>query len=1178
MTGQTRYGGYLDTLYPNGMGEVEPGLKQEGEIEPGLVEEGGEEHPTTDHTHFIERLKHGAMVSRIIGEAMERGAEGFGDAPIGFVPGGDADKFMQRIGLFRDPEQARFGDTLRLAYEATLKPAAGLIDAVMRGFSAGTHGLGGAAGQAYFEAGGEQGMAERLKRDVTGMLDVGLLLSGDPQFARVGKLPNGIAHDEPIGGMPKAGDFQPIARAIAEKAPEGAADAAAIEAKLTGLYQEHGIHPAEVLADMQTDPRLLADITSDHPVLPSRYTGFDPEAAKAADAAAAARAAAPPKQIPGVSPQLSHAIQPQLSWPQATPSGVPGTTMTAASRTFGGQVSSLIDRWGLGDIVRDLQLKTTPMAVRDATVESRAVVKDFANTMRVADTNWRVQFKALTKELTPDQLRDMYLAVDAEDAAKIQGTAPVNGLASLPPNLRAITDQLRRNMKAEWDDAVTLGMVSGDGHEFYVPRMLNMVKGTEVEKFTPVGQTMRTTTNQLRERKYQFLAETEAAAKKLLGVDAEVVKDIRTLPLATAQLQRAIAGRRLIDEIKKLGKLTADAKGEGIAEPTVVEGAIPENSAYKWFTIEQHPAFWQHKPGQGRMPIYVRSDFEGPLRAVLRAPDGAIYNLLMEAKAKATSAIMYSPLLHNAVVFGRTMPAMVGQPGAVTGLPSVTGTSATLRLYMEGAKLRADLPQLREAVGYGMAPISREGARMDIGAMLPGSIAPGQSITAKIASAIPGFFDPKAGLAVKQAIDKAGDFWHNTLLWDRVADLQMGLYSHYREELLAKGYAPDTAGRAAAHLANRYAGALPLESMAQGSQKLANLLMFSRSYTLGNLGTMKDVFYGLPKDVLAQVERDQGIREMMRVKSWAQRKALGIVTADMALAYIGGSIAQSAISVLTTDKTLPEEAREYVTRWDKAMQRLAANPYEVMHPFAFLDSLTPNGENEPSKTHQIFVGYQSDGTAIYVRNPTGKVGEEFMGYLTAPSEMVHRKLSTLVRPAIDIFNNQDYAGRKIYNPYAETYEEQVRNAARIAMHYMAAQGPEGAIKAAWDLLTGTPTKDEAKIDTAQLLGPMVGLMFSTGAPGGPAIGELMKAKKEQEFAVQKALPDIRKAIKESRLEEAYKQMTELKIPFKLQNFFVQTTLNPEAAFTRKKAQELMGTLPEDQQARIRAMFERSTKR
>src|SRR5205823_1587841 len=110
--------------------------------------------------------------------------------------------------------------------------------------------------------------------------------------------------------------------------------------------------------------------------------------------------------------------------------------------------------------------------------------------------------------------------------------------------------------------------------------------------------------------------------------------------------------------------------------------------------------------------------------------------------------------------------------------------------------------------------------------------APGRSLTAQVLGFVPGLFDQAAGDAVKSAIDKAGNFWHNKLLWDRVGDLQMGLYTNFRDDMRAKGVDPQTSARVAAHLANRYAGALPIEAMSNNARKIANMLMFSRSFTL----------------------------------------------------------------------------------------------------------------------------------------------------------------------------------------------------------------------------------------------------------------------------------------------------------------------------------------------------------
>jgi hypothetical protein len=370
-----------------------------------------------------------------------------------------------------------------------------------------------------------------------------------------------------------------------------------------------------------------------------------------------------------------------------------------------------------------------------------------------------------------------------------------------------------------------------------------------------IGKNLRTRTGQMLRRKYLTAEDTEAAAKAKFGDQAEIARDIRVLPLATAKLEDAIAGRSLINQIEAYGKNTGDA--------TIAEGGKPAGSPYGWFTMD-HPAFrkWTPKyetdPETGavrpvkdasgnvvfqQVPIYVRSDFEGPIRAVLQGNTNAAYKALMALKGKNMSLIMNSPLIHNAVEWGRALPAM---PGKV----------ATFKIYFEGNVARKDPVQMREAIDAGMVPIGHRFFNQDVTSIMEEPhLAPGRSWTAKILGAIPGLFDEAAGESVMRAIDKAGDFWHNTLLWDRVADLQMGLYTNFRSGLLEKGVDRQTASRAAAHWANRYAGALPQEAMSEGARKLANVMLFSRSFTLGNIGALKDIFTGLPKDVMAQISR-----------------------------------------------------------------------------------------------------------------------------------------------------------------------------------------------------------------------------------------------------------------------------------------------------------------------------------
>lgn len=230
----------------------------------------------------------------------------------------------------------------------------------------------------------------------------------------------------------------------------------------------------------------------------------------------------------------------------------------------------------------------------------------------------------------------------------------------------------------------------------------------------------------------------------------------------------------------------------------------------------------------------------------------------MALKGKAMSVIMYSPAIHNIVEWSRALPAY---PLKV----------ASTWIYWEGNRAKNDPTQMREAISAGLVPIGARFFNQDITSIMEEpNIAPGRSLTAKVLGFVPGLFDARARDTVKRAIDRAGDVWHNTLLWDRIADLQMGLYVNMRRDLIRKGHDPLTASRVAAHFANRYAGALPIEAMSAAARKFANMLLFSRTFTLGNLGAMKDMLTGLPRDVQAQILRDAGPEALGKIKGFAR--------------------------------------------------------------------------------------------------------------------------------------------------------------------------------------------------------------------------------------------------------------------------------------------------------------------
>jgi hypothetical protein len=788
--------------------------------------------------------------------------------------------------------------------------------------------------------------------------------------------------------------------------------------------------------------------------------------------------------------------------------------------------------------------------------------------MRLARHEWGRLDDALTKDFTPAQLEKMWTAADEESVARQQGRSTQGiGLSTLSPQERSAVETLQRYADQTWAAAKAAGIVKGEGLPSYTPRMfVNALKGGAGPRtLDQLGRNLKISTPQTKFRKHLTAAETEAAGKAKLGDEAELVRNIRALPLATSKLQEAVAGRTLINRIREIGRSTG--------EETVAEGAEPTGSEHKWFTLD-HPAFktWRPKlrenPDTGRLeavkdadgnpvfekvPVWVRSDFEGPLRAVLTQDSGKIFSALMALKAKSMSVIMYSPAVHNAVEWGRALPAM---PGKV----------ATFRIYFEGNAAKNDPAVMRQAIADGLVPIGHRGAMQDITSIAnEPDVNPGRSWTAQIVAAIPNIFSRAAGDAVKRTIDRMGDVWHNTLLWDRVGDLQMGLYTNFRDHLIDKGIDEQTASRTAAHLANRYAGALPAESMSTLSRKLANIYFFSRSFTLGNVGAMKDALTGLPRDVQAQIARDKGIETLDTIRSYARRKAIGIIAVDIALMYAANSLLQNAVAYLRGDQSGSDIEQGYLDRLHKLLGRMNEHPFEVLNPFEALQHLSATSENEPGKSERILVGYQKDGTAIYARSPAGKIGEEFIGYLTTPLDMMKRKQSTFLRPLYEAWANDAGFGHKLYNPDPHTIGDRLEIVGRVVANMLSSQTPLDTLESGYRLITGGGTPDERRLDVKKVLGPLTGVTFSKGAPGGPAVGELFAARERHDYEVQQAMPELRELIKNGNEREARDRMKALGIPSGLANYYVRTTLHPEQRLTGRAAEDFkkFGT-PEEQ--------------
>jgi hypothetical protein len=951
--------------------------------------------------------------------------------------------------------------------------------------------------------------------------------------------------EQVIGGLPATQDFAAAGKVL---------DSPHAEANLKRMWTEDGIHPAEAVHDAQSDAFLKNEITAKQ-----IEVKLDPEdelilSETGGRPGSLGAAATEPADVP-------------LDIQPARPPGSLAAAWQSASD-------------GLFDIGRNVQMLTSPMVT--GTKAAMAVAKDFANSMRRNRWDWSRIDTDIAKKFTPEQRARMWNAAD-EESLSLRLDEPASmrehqGLATLEPAERAMVEELQTRSQNAWVRARDIGMVEGEGLPAYTPRMIINVASAGTKDtalaLDGIGGNLRTKTGNLLKRKYMEAQDTEAAAKAKYGDQAMLARDIRVLPLATSQLEDAIAGRTLINEIKKYGERTGTE--------TVSEGAIPAGSDAKFFTLD-HPSFktWRPKFEDGKavkdeagntifeqVPLYIHGDFEGPLRAVLSTKSGAAYGALMSLKGKTMSLIMNSPMIHNAVEWGRAFPAAPFKVG-------------TFKVYFEGNAAKKNVPLMHEAIDNGLVPIGHRFFNQDITSVMESpDLSPGRSLTSKVLAAVPGLFDEAAGTAVKQAIDKAGNFWHNTLLWDRIGDLQMGLYKNFLDAGIEKGMDRQTSARVAAHLANRYAGSLPKEAMSDGATKLANLMLFSRSFTMGNLGVMKDMFTGLPKDVLAQIERDAGFRAgsineagelnspvedaVAMAKSAARRKAIATVAMDIGLLYVGNSVMQSAFNVMLGNNTLDQEAHGYIRRFRDYLDKGSQNPLSMLWP-PNITALSSTAENEPGLSDRIHVGQTKDGTAIYMRNPTGKIGEEFVGWGTSPIDILKRKEGTIARPLLQILSNDAGFGRKIYDPEADTPAKYAGTVWAIAKHLAGSQLPVGQITALSDLIKGEGDKT---VNELQLAGPLAGVTFRKGAPGGPAVGEMYHNKSALEFRIQQAMPEVRKQILRGDVSGAQQAMEAAGMDGAYQRWVIKTTQNPATRLGAKAMRDFYRTASPEQRARM----------
>lgn len=664
-----------------------------------------------------------------------------------------------------------------------------------------------------------------------------------------------------------------------------------------------------------------------------------------------------------------------------------------------------------------------------------------------------------------------------------------------------------------------------------------------------------------------------------------------------AQLEKAIAGRTLVNQIRAHGKVAGDDLVSSEGGPNFVTFDHPALKEWRpkmdWQAAdsaliarrgyEVRPDGVYHegeklasyrmrdgevqkrapmldsdgKPVMESSPLFIRKDFSGPLKAVFTTDPGAAYRAFMELKGMSMNLIMFSPAMHAAVIYGKAVPSLTVAMGWKNNLKNIATLGGySLRL---GHQIRKDHAEMNKLVQGGLVPMGGRGMNPDLPAVHDG-IKPGRSLVAKAIGSVFDLAGKDAGDGARKAVDAAGHFWHETLLWDRIGDLQAGMAVQMRNHFMDYGVDEYTATRIATHFANRYAGAVPREALSQAANAVMNVTLFSKSFTLTNVGAMKDPFIGLPREIRAQIRlhtvelqkalgktdieaRDAADKVVHQAQSVTRNKAAAILMVDFAAMAAITSLAQAWFAGQSGQQFLDDLKERYKAlkiKVEEENAEAAKLPFpasigkrmaSALHPFDTLEKLSQTSDNPHGKQDRVRIGEDEDGNSYYMRLPLGKVVEEMKHYtnMDTMTTLLKNKLSPLVGSTIETLTNQDFQGRRIYKPE----DNMLKQVGASVGHILKSQVPFDDAVALKHVMQGD--KDQGgkvhlfgrdwNMDEAKLLGAATGLTVGK-VSGGDAVAEMRYQNREQQADLRDVLPDVREALRRGDQEKAEQLLEE----------------------------------------------------
>ncbi|HEY6021642.1 MAG TPA: hypothetical protein VIY48_17770, partial [Candidatus Paceibacterota bacterium] len=351
------------------------------------------------------------------------------------------------------------------------------------------------------------------------------------------------------------------------------------------------------------------------------------------------------------------------------------------------------------------------------------------------------------------------------------------------------------------------------------------------------------------------------------------------------------------------------------------------------------------------------------------------------------------------------------------------------------------------------------------------------------------------------------------------------------------------------------------ENQSELVRKAMNVLLFSRSFNVGNVGQVKDTVFGLPAGLAAKIYADVGKESGDKAMKAAKAKARMAVAVDFGMSMLLISAASAAIQTMLKDESVDDVEKGYLRRLSAMFDTVKAHPLNPAsyNPYQVL----PTWDNEPNKEDRIDIGEDETGRHEYMRLPTGKVVEDIVGWTLHSPDTFVKKMSPMAKATWQALANDKGYGVPVEDPDGNT----LQHIAQGVEHVIKAQVPYDTMQTLYDVTSGHGTE----LDKHKLAGFATGFSTSQGNVHGPEAGVMAATEERVKQAKLYASEEVKTLLKRGYEDEARDRLEKAGLTPAEINKLIRFYESPKGGVSKQQARKFNQHATDEERAKLEVM-------